>query len=357
MSYYIAATISNSPPHTALLTYLSFIAILKLWIQYIEESLQHARCAEFSINTYHCNHLQGRITMQIPALFTQKCVFSFEVFPPKRGGTAEQIAPTLATLSSLSPDYISVTLGAAGNHALKQQTLSVAKAIQKDYQTPSVVHLPCINFSEAEIKQFLTDLTSQGIQNVLALRGDYAADGTTAKTDFSYAVDLIRFIRKHFNFSLSAACYPETHLEAKSAHDDLLYLKQKVDTGAEYLISQVFFENQRFYDFTHRAQAIGIQAPIQAGIMPITTLNQAQYIANLTHVHFPASLNQLLKQYATDPRSLRAAGIDYAIAQIQHLQQRGVSGIHLYTMNDAESTEIISKQVMSHSCHVAAKVK
>lgn len=265
-----------------------------------------------------------------------KGIFSFEVFPPKKDQGIAALASTFAELSALSPDYISVTLGAGGNASLRQNTLKVADQLQNTHGVPAVAHLPAINFSRDEVSHFLDTLEQHGICRVLALRGDRAAN-IPQSTDFRYASDLVDFIRQRGGFYIGAACYPETHLEATSAADDLFYLKQKVDAGVDYLITQLFFDNQRFFDFMERAQKIGIHAPTQAGIMPITNAQQIKRIIELTQVHIPKPLTALLQRYADDLPSLRAAGLDYATTQIDELVTQGGSGfagVHLYTMND-----------------------
>lgn len=267
------------------------------------------------------------------AFAARESLFSFEVFPPTKTSGLSAIESSFAELATLSPDYISVTLGAAGSEALRRNTLHVADLLQNIHHVPAVAHLPAINFDHDEVSDFLDQLEDHGITRVLALRGDQSPD-RPAKTDFPYATDLVRFIRQRGGFSIGAACYPETHLEAESPSADLRYLKEKVDAGVDYLITQLFFDNARFFDFMEKAQHMGIHVPVQAGIIPLTNAKQIKHIAELTQVHFPAKLSQLLTRYADDADSLRAAGIDYAIEQIQALQQSGVAGIHLYTMNN-----------------------
>lgn len=283
--------------------------------------------------------------MSLSALFEQKKVFSFEVFPPKKTEGLALLEPTFAGLAKLSPDYISVTLGAAGNAALRQTTLDAVDLIQNTYNTPSVAHLPAINFKRAEIDEFLTVLSQRRIKRVLALRGDKSPD-RLPETDFPYAVDLVSYIKKKGGFSIGAACYPETHLEATSEQADLMYLKQKVDAGVDYLITQLFFDNQLYFNFLEKTAKLGINVPIQAGVMPITHVKQIKHIADLTQVHFPPALTATLNRYQDDPASLKAAGLDYAVNQIVALlEQGGSSGIHLYTMNNATVAETISQRI------------
>lgn len=283
--------------------------------------------------------------MKLSTLFAEKKVFSFEVFPPKEQRGLSAVEPAFAGLAQLSPDYISVTLGAAGSLSLRQTTLKAADMIQNKYQIPSVAHLPAINFSRAEVEVFLAELSQKGITRVLALRGD-KSPYHQPKDDFPYAADLVSFIKEKGGFCIGAACYPETHLEAKSPQHDLLCLKEKVDAGVDYLITQLFFDNQRFYDFMEKTSHLGIEAPIQAGIMPITHYKQIEHIARLTRVHFPKPLKAILARYEHDAASLKSAGIDYAVEQITAvLEHQTVAGIHLYTMNNPRVAQAVYQRI------------
>lgn len=270
--------------------------------------------------------------MQTPNSDTHP-ILSFEVFPPKKTDSLTTLTPAFASLAELSPDYISVTLGAGGNASLRQNTLFVADHLQNDHGIPAVAHLPAINFTKAEIREFLQALKQRGITRFLALRGDKCPN-KTPKTDFTHASDLVEFVRGFGGFEISAACYPETHLEASSPADDIKHLKTKVDAGVDRLITQLFFDNDLFLNFVERARKAGIDTPIQAGIMPITNLRQIERISELTQVHIPKTLQQQLARYADDPVSLSAVGIDYAAQQIQTLLGHDIAGIHLYTMNN-----------------------
>lgn len=286
-----------------------------------------------------------------------KGIFSFEVFPPKKDQGITTLASAFAELAALSPDYISVTLGAGGNTSLRQNTLKVADQLQNTHGVPAVAHLPAINFNRNTVSHFLDTLEQHDIRRVLALRAD-SSPNTPKNTDFQYAADLISFIRQRGGFYIGAACYPETHLEATSPADDLYYLKQKVDTGVDYLITQLFFDNQRFFDFMEQVQRLGIHIPIQAGIMPITNAQQIKHITELTQVHIPKPLATLLQRYADDLPSLRAAGLDYATTQIDELVAHdvtGFAGVHLYTMNDPAVATHVYRQC-HHLFHSAQKI-
>ena len=212
--------------------------------------------------------------MSIAQLFQEKSVvFSCEVFPPKKTSPIETVYRTLDQLQDLRPDYISVTFGAGGS-AGDNLTGRIAAAIQDQYHIPSVAHLSCVNYTRDEVAGLLDGLKAMGIENILALRGDMDPNHPP-KTDFQYASQLIAFIKSRDNsFHLSGACYPEGHIESPDMVSDILNLKKKVDAGAEHLVSQLFFDNDDFYDFREKARIAGINVPIQAGIMPV--LNKAR---------------------------------------------------------------------------------
>lgn len=276
--------------------------------------------------------------MKITNLFDnkEKTVFSFEVFPPKKDSPIESVYSKMEELSALKPDFISVTYGAGGTVG-HSRTCEIASKIKYDFGIESVAHLTCVNSSKSTIETNLKDLKANGIENILALRGDYI-EGAEPQTDFKYASDLCSYIRandeyKDF-FDLGGGCYPEVHGEADDEVDDILNLKKKVDSGAEHLISQLFFDNNAFYRFAERAKIARINVPIEAGIMPITNKNQITRMVSMSGASLPAKFSKILQKYENKPEALRDAGIAYAIEQIIDLITNGVDGIHLYTMNN-----------------------
>lgn len=276
--------------------------------------------------------------MKITNLFEnkEKTVFSFEVFPPKKDSPIESVYSKMEELSALKPDFISVTYGAGGTTG-HSRTCEIASKIKYDFGIESVAHLTCINSSKNTIDTNLKDLKANGIENILALRGDYV-EGAVPQTDFKFASDLCSYIRandeyKDF-FDLGGGCYPEVHGEAEDEVDDILNLKKKVDCGAEHLISQLFFDNNAFYRFAERAKIARINVPIEAGIMPITNKNQITRMVSMSGASLPAKFSKILQKYENKPEALRDAGIAYAIEQIIDLITNGVDGIHLYTMNN-----------------------
>ncbi|MDR0434068.1 MAG: methylenetetrahydrofolate reductase [NAD(P)H] [Gracilibacteraceae bacterium] len=263
-----------------------------------------------------------------------RAVFSLEVFPPKKDGPIEKIYAALKELRELNPDFISVTYGAGGNPA-DSTTVDIASFVQAELGVPAVAHLTCVNSTRADVGQYLVRLRERGVLNILALRGDVSPEGER-KWDFPYAVDLIRFIREQDgDFHLSAACYPEGHVEAPSPAEDLRRLLAKTEAGAGHLISQLFFDNAIFFDFVRRARAIGVTARIEAGIMPVLNVRQIQRMVSLCGASIPSALAKIMSRWEHDPQALRRAGVAYAAAQIADLLANGAEGIHLYTMNDA----------------------
>ena len=270
--------------------------------------------------------------MKTADLFEQKTVFSLEVFPPKPDADESVIYQTLEELSDIQPDFISVTYGAGGGKN-GCKTIQIASDIQNRYGVESVAHLPCINLKKEQAIEILDNMQENGIENILALRGDRTDDAAPAG-DFEHASDLIKFIKENYDFNIIAACYPEVHPESTGAVDDLKWLRYKVDCGADHLISQLFLDNHSFFDFREKACIAGINAPIEAGIMPVTNKRQIERMVKLCGVELPKKFVRVLEKYEHNETALRDAGIAYAIDQITELIAEGVDGIHLYTMNN-----------------------
>ncbi len=284
--------------------------------------------------------------MRIPELFkNEKTVFSFEIFPPKKTSSIDTVYQTLDGLSSLKPDFISVTYGAGGNVA-DNKTCEIASAIQDKYHITSAAHLTCVNSTKEEIDIVLERLEKSGIKNILALRGDINPD-IPPKKEFKYASELISYIKSKGDFSISAACYPEGHMETESIIDDIKNLKHKVDMGAEHLMSQLFFDNSHFYDFLEKARIAGINVPIEAGIMPVVNKSQIERMVSMCGASLPVKFAKMMQKYEHNPEALRDAGIAYAIDQIVDLISNGVDGIHLYTMNNPYVAKKISESISS----------
>lgn len=280
--------------------------------------------------------------MKVRDIFREKTVFSFEVFPPKKTSTVDVIYQTLDELSGLKPDFISVTFGAGGS-GNSFFALDIASRIKESGLTP-VLHLPCINFTRAEIDSTLDEAKKRGIENILALRGDINPDIPPVK-DFEHASDLITYLRGKGDFDIAGACYPECHPDAETLEEDIGNLKKKVDAGADHLITQLFFDNDSFYDFREKVAAAGIDVPIEAGIMPVVNKNQIERMVTTCGASLPRKFVKIMQRYEHNPEALRDAGIAYAINQIVDLAASGVDGIHLYTMNNAYVARKISEAV------------
>ncbi len=271
--------------------------------------------------------------MKMSKLFeVKKPVFSLEVFPPKKNaGGIETIYETLDGLKDLKPDFISVTYGAGGNLA-DNSTCDICSIIKNKYNILPIAHLTCVNNSKSDIDVILENLKEAGVSNILALRGDINPD-IPPKNDFIYADQLVAYIKSKGDFDISGACYPETHPDSEDTVSDILNLKNKVDCGAEHLISQLFFNNEDFYSFREKARLAGIKVPIEAGIMPVTNKSQVLRMATMCGASIPRKMSRLLNRFENNPKALEDAGIAYAVDQIVDLIANGVDGIHLYTMN------------------------
>ncbi len=284
--------------------------------------------------------------MSLTQLFNQKTVFSLEVFPPKKSSPAEAILPTLKELKSINPDFISVTLGAGGT-GRDNGTVEIASLIQNDFNTPAVAHIPGLYQTKSQVLDLLDRLEKVSVTNVLALRGDRIA-GKKPAGDFQHANELVSFIKeKRPEFSVCGACYPTCHYDAANIVEDVKNLKLKVDAGADHLISQVFFDNNSFYDFREKTQLAGINVPIEAGIMPCTNRRQIEHIAKIANVPLPKKFTSVFDRYENDKQAMKQAGIAFAVDQIIDLVSQGVDGIHLYAMNHADVAKEIWRETKS----------
>lgn len=260
-------------------------------------------------------------------------IYSFEVFPPKPTAPVETVSETFAELATLKPDFISVTYGAGGGVTGGQLTCELSARLKNEYHIKPVAHLPCISYTKEEISSVLEQFKEYGITDILALRGDRSPE-RPERHDFRYASELIDFIRTKGDFNLYGACYPEIHPEARSAADDIRHLKEKVDKGATHLISQLFFDNNSFYQFLEKCDIAGIHVPIEAGIMPVVNEKQIQRMVSLCGASLPRKFTVMMQRFGHSPEAIRDAGIAYAVDQIVDLVANGVDGIHLYTMNN-----------------------
>ena len=280
----------------------------------------------------------------ITELLHAKQTLSFEVFPPKKDGEFEAAFETLDELGKLSPDFISVTYGAGGSRS--KNTVDIASYIQNQLQIDALAHMTCVGCKKDALLQVAGELANANVKHVLALRGDRPKDMTDEQfsaMDFAHASDMTSFLKESTDLHIAGACYPEKHFEASEMESDLLHLKEKQDAGAEFLITQLFFDNNMFYNFMDKACQYGITIPVCAGIMPITTAKQLGTTVSLSGSSVPKSLADIIATYGENPEDMRKAGIDYAIRQIMDLQAQNVHGIHIYTMNKPKrAAEIVA---------------
>ena len=266
----------------------------------------------------------------IDLLKQDKVTFSCEIFPPKKGNAFGEVFNVVDQISAFGVDFISVTYGAGGSTSKK--TVEVAAYIQNRKKVATLAHLTCIGATKKQIEQRIQDLKEQGIENIMALRGDRPLD-STAQGEYRHAVDLIREIHSNGEFCIGGACYPEGHMECDHKKKDILYLKEKVEAGCDFLTTQMFFDNNLFYNFLYKTLSAGISVPIIPGIMPIINARQIKRSCELSGATMPARFIAIADRFSDDPLAMEQAGIAYATDQIVDLIANGVKWIHLYTMN------------------------
>lgn len=283
--------------------------------------------------------------MNIQRLFeSKKVVYSLEVFPPKKTTSIDTIYNTLYGLRGLKPDFISVTYGAGGSEAQKNKTCEIASSIKSEYQIEPVSHLTCVGSTKQDIREFLDRLKEEGVHNILALRGDITPNNGII--DFEHASDLAAFIKEYDDsFNISGACYPEGHCDAANIDEDIENLKRKVDAGVSHLVTQLFFDNDHFYEFMDKVEKAGIRVPVEAGIMPVINKAQIERTVSMCGASFPVKFSKMVNKYANDPVALKDAGIAFATEQIIDLINNDVRGIHLYTMNNVETATRITNSI------------
>jgi len=281
----------------------------------------------------------------LPLLTAERTTLSFEFFPPASDTAADALLDTVHELRGLDPAFVSVTYGAGGT--TRERTRGVVQRIMAETQVPTVPHLTCIGHSREEMKEILDGYATDGVKTLLALRGDPPRnnpDYDRSQDDFQYAEDLVKFIKDHPHpFTIGVAGFPEGHPGTPNRLQEMDYFKAKVDAGADYICTQLFFDNHDLYDYRERCSLVGIDLPIVAGVMPITTISGMQRMADLAAgSRFPAKLLKALKEAGEDDKAVRAAGIAYATEQCQDLILNQISGIHLYTLNKSLATRKIA---------------
>jgi methylenetetrahydrofolate reductase (NADPH) len=270
--------------------------------------------------------------MKVSQVYNTKRSLSFEIFPPKKDTELSNIDETLEVLAELKPDFISVTFGAGGSSNCNR-TIELAKKIKYEYSIEPVVHLTCLHYDKNEIDEFARVLKGEGIENILALRGD-PNPNASAKDDFKHSSDLISYLKDRNDFCFLGACYPECHPESPSTVSEIKSLKKKVDAGAEVLLSQLFFDNDIFYRFHEECEIAGIDVPVIPGVMPVINAAQIKRMVSLCNASFPKRFQRIISRYEDNKEALFDAGMSYCLSQIIDLLVSDIKGIHLYTMNN-----------------------
>ncbi len=282
--------------------------------------------------------------MRISELLKQdKMSMSFEVFPPKTDSAFEGVKKATEEIAALRPAFMSVTYGAGGGTS--KFTLDIAKNIKDKLNVPMLAHLTCVSSSKETVKARIEEMKAAGIENVMALRGDLTPEmegKDRSHWDYRYAIDLIRDIKESgADFCIGGACYPEVHPESINQKDDLKHLKEKVNAGCDFLTTQMFFDNNLFYNFLYKAREAGITVPIVPGIMPITNAKQVERAIKLSGSFMPVRFKSLVDKFGDNPEAMKQAGIVYATDQIIDLYANGIKLVHVYSMNKPDVAEKI----------------
>lgn len=264
-----------------------------------------------------------------------KVHISFEVFPPKTDAKFESVQNAVDEIAKLAPSFISVTYGAGGGTS--KNTVKIASHIQNELGVDSIAHLTCVSSTKEEVRQRVQEMKENGIQNILALRGDIPAESEfPIPNQYKYAYELIEDIKAQGDFCIGAACYPEGHVECEHKEDDIAHLKQKVDCGVDFLTTQMFFDNSVFYNFLYRIREKGITVPVLPGIMPVTNGKQIARSCQLSGAVLPSRFRAIVDRFGDNPKAMQQAGIAYATDQIIDLIANGIQNIHVYSMNKPE---------------------
>ncbi len=285
--------------------------------------------------------------MKISELFKkEKKTFSFEFFPPKDQISAIEFGINAGQLMKLSPSFVSVTYGAGGK--TQDRTFELVDFFQNTLGLNTMAHYTCVNASKEKIKQDMEYLKEKNIENLMLLRGDppEGRENLTPNPDgFDHASDLISFVRKHYDFCIGGAAYPETHVEASSEDEDLQNLKKKIEAGTDFLVTQMFFDNTYFFDFLERARSFGINCPIIPGIIPVTNYKQIKKFADLSGAKIPQSMIDQMEPYQDDPDAMYKIGVEIATKQARELLNQGTDGIHFYTLNKSHAAVEIYEEL------------
>lgn len=282
----------------------------------------------------------------------KKFTLSFEVFPPKTDANFDTVKVATEKIASLNPGFVSVTYGAGGGTS--EYTLAIADNINRNYGVPSLAHLTCVSSTRETVKERIEGLKKAGIENVMALRGDIPADRINEDRsgwDYKYAYQLVEELKAAGDFCIGGACYPEIHPESENQREDIKHLKQKADAGCDFLTTQMFFDNNLFYNFLFKIREAGITLPVLPGIMPITNANQVARAISLSGSFVPQRFKSLVDRFSSDPTAMKQAGIAYATDQIIDLFANGIYHVHIYTMNKPD----VAKSIMDNLSNILGK--
>ena len=277
-------------------------------------------------------------------------VFSFEFFPPRSPEAVERLYATARELRALDPTFVSVTYGAGGS--TRELTVELVTRMKDELHLETMAHLTCVGHTKEELAEVLDRLAAGGIENVLSLRGDPPKGETRfvrPAGGFGHAQELTRFIKERYSFCVAGAAYPETHIEAADAESDLRHLKEKVDGGAEFLITQLFFEPDDYFRFVERARKVGIEVPIIPGLMPVTNVAQIHRFTSMCGARVPESLRDLLDRVKDDDQAVIAVGVEWASDQGRRLLAGGAPGLHFYTLNRSHSSQMVVQNLGARS--------
>lgn len=279
----------------------------------------------------------------IDLLNEDKVTLSFEVFPPKTSSKYENVLKATEKIASLNPSFMSVTYGAGGGTSA--HTVALAKDIHEKYDVEVMAHLTCVSSTREHVESMVEQFKENGIENIMALRGDIPKDGQVGE-DYQYACQLIKELKEKGDFCIGAACYPEGHVESPSIKEDIHHLKEKVEAGADFLTTQMFFDNNVFYNFLYKIKEAGINVPVVAGIMPITNAKQVSRAVQMSGTSIiPYHFKMMVDAFGDNPEIMKQAGIIYASEQIIDLIANGVKHIHVYTMNKPDIAEGIMNNI------------
>ena len=277
---------------------------------------------------------------------------SFEVFPPKKESSFESVMQAAEDIAACHPAFMSVTYGAGGGTS--RYTMEMAKNIKDKYDVPTLAHLTCVSSSKEMVHQKIEEMKELGIKNVMALRGDLTPElekSDPSTWEYKHATELVRELKESGDFCIGVACYPEVHPESINQKEDILHIKDKVDAGADFLTTQMVFDNNLFFNFMYKLREIGVTCPVIPGIMPITNANQVARAIKLSGSFMPQRFKSLVDYFGNDPDAMKQAGIAYATDQIIDLYANGITNVHVYSMNKPD----VAKAIMDNLSNILGK--